>query len=218
MARPLYTPRLPFLLLGLGLAAAPVAAQTPRVRLTVALSPDSTSRGARLPWIQVHDLLADRTWSEALDQAFPIRLEFRLEIWRSRVGWVDNFERATEWSVVIQREPLQDVYRVTRIVRSGPEDFRFATRDDLDRWVRQVIEPEVEPSRSGTFYYSVQLRISALSDEEMEELERFLSGADPDSPRRPPSSLGRSIRRFLLRVAGMPLQDLEARSEPFTVR
>ncbi|HLB53504.1 MAG TPA: DUF4390 domain-containing protein, partial [Gemmatimonadales bacterium] len=174
--------------------------------------------GARKPLIQVRDLLADRTWAQALDQAFPIRMEFRLEIWRSREGWLDDFQRATEWSMVIQREPLQDVYRITRILLSGPEDFRFATRDDLDRWVRQVNQIDVVPRGTGSFYYNVLLRITALSDEDMEELERFLSGADPEAPRQQPSTLGRSVRRFLLRMAGLPLQDLEARSERFVVR
>jgi len=120
--------------------------------------------------------------------------------------------------MVIQREPLQDVYRITRILLSGPEDFRFATRDDLDRWVRQVNQIDVVPRGTGSFYYNVLLRITALSDEDMEELERFLSGADPEAPRQQPSTLGRSVRRFLLRMAGLPLQDLEARSERFVVR
>jgi len=205
-------------LLGSALAAPPVSAQTPRVNLVVTLSPETNPGSARKPWIQVRDLLADRTWSQALDQAFPIRMEFRLEIWRSREGWLDDFQRATEWSMVIQREPLQDVYRVTRILLSGPEDFRFATRDELGSWVRQVNQIDVVPRGTGTFYYNVLLRITALSDEDMEELERFLSGADPEAPRRQPSSLGRSLRRFLLRMAGLPLQDLETRSEKFVVR
>jgi hypothetical protein len=152
-----------------------------------------------------------------LDKTFPLRLQFRLEIWRSKEGWIDDFQRATEWSLVIQREPLQDVYRVTRLLLSGPEEFRFATRDELDAWVRQVNQIDVVPRGSGTFYYNVTLRISALSDEDMEELERFLSG-DPNAPRRPTSPFWRSVRNFFLRMAGLPQQQLEARSEKFVVR
>ena len=204
-------------LAGTALSAPPVAAQSSRVSLSVRLSPDSTAAGARRPWIQLRDLIADATWSEALDKTFPVRLQFRLEIWRGREGWIDDFQRATEWSVVIQREPLQDVYRVTRILQYGPEEFRFATRDELAAWVRQVNQVDVLPRGSGTFYYNVVLRISALSDEDMEELERFLSG-DPDAPRRAPSPIMRAVRGFFLRMAGLPQQQLEARSERFVVR
>jgi len=205
------------LLAGIG-ALAPVArAQAPRVSLAVRLSPDSTPSGARRPWIQVRDLIPDPVWSEALNRTFPVRLEFRLEIWRGRDGWIDDFQRATEWSLVIQREPLQDVYRVTRILLSGPEEFHFATRDELAAWMRQVNQIDVLPRGTGTFYYNVSLRISALSDEDMEDLERFLSG-DPTAPKRQSSPLIRAMRNFFLRMAGLPVQTLEMRSEKFLVR
>ncbi len=206
-----------FLLLGLGIQAPATQAQSPRVSLSVRLSPDSAPSGARRPWIQVKDLIADPVWSEALDRTFPVRLEFRVEIWRGRDGWIDDFQRASEWSLVIQREPLQDIYRVTRILLSGPEEFHFATRDELAAWMRQVNQIDVLPRGTGTFYYNVSLRISALSDEDMEELERFLSG-DPNAPRRQSSALIREVRRFFLRLAGLPVQTLETRSDRFTVR
>jgi len=205
------------LLLGAALGAPRAAAQTPRVDLSVRLSPDSMPNGARRPWIQVRNLIPDPVWSEALEKAFPVRLEFRLEIWRGRDGWIDDFQRATEWSVVIQREPLQDVYRVTRILLSGPEEFRFATRDELDAWIRQVNQIDVIPRGSGSFYYNVTLRISALSDDDMEELERFLSG-DPNAPKHQTSAFIRALRGFFLRLAGLPQQTLEAKSDRFTVR
>ncbi len=198
-------------------ASTAVQAQSPRVSLAVSLGPEPSPGAGRHAWIQVRDLLADRTWVDALDQAFPIRMQFRLEIWRSREGWLDDFQRATEWTMVIQREPLQDVYRVTRILLSGPEQFQFATRDELARWVRQVNRIEVLPRGSGTFYYNVVLQLSTLSIEDMEELERFLAGDTANTP-RPPSSIGRSLRRFLLRLAGLPSQDLQARSERFVIR
>jgi hypothetical protein len=203
--------------LGLALTAPAASAQTPRVSLSVRLAPDTTAGGARRPWIQVRDLIRDPTWSEMLDKTFPLRLQFRLEIWRGREGWIDDFQRATEWSLVIQREPLQDVYRVTRILLSGPEEFRFATRDELDAWIRQVNQIDVLPRGSGSFYYNVTLRVSALSDEDMEDLERFLSG-DPGAPRRPSSPFWRGVRSFFMRLAGLPQQQLEARSEKFVVR
>jgi len=207
---------LPILLaLGAGLAL-PAAGQTQRVGLVVSLAQPTDATGARKALVQVRDLLNDQRWSQALDQSFPIRLTFRLEIWRSRQGWIDDFQRATEWSTVILREPLEDQYRVTRILLSGPEEFRFATREELDRWIRAINLVDALPQGTGSFYYSVTLRITALSDDEMEDLDRFLAGLPPETT-RDRSSIGRSVRRFLLRVAGLPWEELEVRSEKFTV-
>jgi len=202
------------LALGVGLATS-AAGQTQRVGLVVGLAP-AEANGARKAMVQVQDLLNDQRWAQALDQSFPIRLTFRLEIWRSRQGWIDDFQRATEWSSLIQREPLEDQYRVTRILLSGPEEFRFTTRQELDRWVRAINLVDAPPQGAGTFYYTVTLRITALSDDDMEELDRFLAGL-PAEPSRERSSIGRSVRRFLLRVAGLPWEELEVRSDKFTV-
>ena len=205
------------LFLALGLAvAAPAAAQPERVSLVVRLAPKREVTGARRVWVTVRDLLADSRWSQALDQSFPIRLSFRLEIWRSRAG-LDELQRATEWSTVVQREPLEDQFRVTQILLSGPVERRYATRDALIRALGTTSEVDALPTGTGTFYYTVRLRITALSDEDMEELERFLAG-DPNAPSSPEGgSIGRSIRRLLLKIAGLPSQDLEARSEEFRI-
>src|SRR5262245_54234160 len=152
-----------FLLLALT-PALPAVAQAPRVALSVSLSPPVTPTGARRARVQVRDLLADPRWSQALiDQSFPLSLTFRLEIWRSREGWIDEFQRATEWSTVIQFEPLEEQFHVTRIFLSGPEEFRFATRDSLERWIRSINEVDALPQGTGTFYYNVKLTITALS-------------------------------------------------------
>lgn len=199
------------------LAAVPAVAQAPRVAVSVALGPDNLPFHARRARVQVKDLLGDKRWSDALEQLFPIRLSFRLEIWRSRDGWIDEFQRAAEWSIVIQREPLQDQYRVTRILLSGPEEFRFATRDLLEKWLGYATEVDALPEGTGNFYYTVTLTITALSNQDMEALERFLAG-QPAAPAEPENnSIGKRVRQFLLRIAGLPWEELEVRSEKFKV-
>jgi hypothetical protein len=210
--------RAAFGLLALGLGLAPSAAsQTPRVGLVVGLWSKPEPNGARRAMVQVQDLLNDPTWSQALDQNFNIRLSFHMEIWRSREGWIDDFQRSTEWSTLIQKEPLEGQYKVTRIVLSGSEEFRFTTREELDKWVGSINLVDALPQGTGTFYYTVTLRITPLTDEEMEELERFLAGQSAVPPGPGGSSIGKSVRRFLLRLAGLPWEELEARSGKFTV-
>lgn len=210
--------RAAFALLALGSGLTTSAASQTRVGLVVGLYQQAEANGARKALVQVRNLLADLRWSQALDQSFPIRLTFRLEIWHSREGWIDAFQRATEWSTVIQFEPLEDQYRLTRILRSGVEEFRFASKEELDRFVRQINLIDALPQGTGTFYYNIKLRITALSDDDMEELERFLAGESGAQTQPERSSIGRSLRRFLLRMAGLPWEELEVKSGKFTVR
>lgn len=213
------TVRATLLCLTLGLATtAPSVAQNARVGLSVQLSPDSTPNGARRPRVQVRDLVADKRWAEALSQSFPIRLNFTLEVWRSRDGWIDEFQRAIQWATVIQREALQDQYRVTRIFLAGPEEFRFSTLDELDRWIRVPNEVDALPNGAGSFYYAVTLKISALSDEDMEELEQFLAGQSVNPVRSERGSVGRGLKRFMLRLAGLPGEERKAQTGRFQVR
>jgi hypothetical protein len=200
------------------LLTAPAAAQRPKVGLSVQLGPDTFPRGVRYARVQLRSLFADPDWANALDQSFPIRLTYRMEIWRSRDGWIDEFQRATEWSTVIQYEPLQDQYRVTELLLSGPVETRFQTRDELARWIGITREVDALPVGAGSFYYDVKLRISALSDEDMEEIEQFLAGGQVTPSRPERSSIGRSFRRFLLRLAGLPGEELTVRTERFRVR
>jgi hypothetical protein len=199
-------------------SATPLAAQNPRFSLAVQLSPDSTLKGARKPRVQVRDLIADKRWVDALEQSFPVRLKFTLEVWRSRDGWIDEFQRSVEWTTIIQREALQDQYRVTRIFLSGPEEFRFSTLEELDRWIRAPNEADVLPNGAGSFYYAVTLKISALTDDEMEELERFLAGEAGNPGRSERGSVGRGLKRFLLRLAGLPGEERKAQTGRFQVR
>jgi len=211
--------RLPLLALVVGLVSAvPVEAQEQRVDLRVSLGPDTFPMHARAPRVQVRNLLADKRWSGALEKLFPVRLDYRLEIWRSREGWIDEFQRAAEWATVVQWEPLQDQYRVTLLLLSGPQELRFQTRDEVARYLNYTNEVEALPRGTGTFYYTVTLTITALSAKDIEDLERFLAG-QPTAPAGPErNSLGRRIQQFLLRVAGLPWDEREERSPPFRVQ
>jgi hypothetical protein len=210
--------RLSLLALLVGLvSAAPVEAQEQRVELRVSLGPDSFPMKARPAWVQVLNLLADKRWSEALEQLFPVRLDYRLEIWRARGGWIDEFQRATEWSTVVQKEPLQDQYRVTLLLLSGPQELRFPTQNELARYLNYTNQVDALPTGTGTFYYTVTLTITALSEKDIEALERFLAGqpAAPAVPER--NSLMQRFRQLLLRAAGLPWDELEGKSPSFRV-
>ena len=213
------------LVVALGLLATPagpLAGQAvPAVRLSVRLSDDSTSRGARVPVVRSENLLADGRWLSTLRSGLPVRLHYRLEIWRSRGGWLDLLTRQTEWDVVVRHEPLLDQYSLLTLFANRAQERRYATVDALSAALAFAYQVNVGPTEPGSYYYTAVLEVSTLSDSDLDELERFLEGdlGDVNGGRgNLGDALGRGATRFLLRLAGLPSLRLEAKSAGFAVR
>jgi hypothetical protein len=197
---------------------APARAQA-QVGLEVTASEPVDARGARRPQVRTPDILRDRRWLESLQNSFPLRLNFRVEVWRVRTDWFDALERAFEWETVIQYEPLADQYAKTVLYAGVPRSIqRFSTLQELERDLERVNQVNIAPAGSGEYYFTADLQIRTLSDEEVEELERFLQGQPADENPDRPGSVARTAKRLLLQFGGLPYDDLEARSRRFRVR
>jgi hypothetical protein len=211
-----------FLLALLALAAPGEAyAQTGNsVRLEVRLTPDSAARGQRAPVVRSENLLGDGRWLSTLRSGLPVRLHYRIEIWRSRNGWLDELTRQVYWDVVVRHEPLLDQYTMLTIFGSRVQERRYATLDALTAALAFAYQINVSPTEAGSYYYTATMEVSTLSDSDLDELERFLEG-DLEAARGQAGlgdALGRGATRFLLRLAGLPSLRLEARTGRFTVR
>ena len=208
--------------LGCGGAARLEAQEVQPVRLHVALAPDSTPRGSRAPIVRSENLLvAESRWLVALRSGLPVRLHYRVEVWRSQEGWFDNFARQVEWDVVVRHEPLLDQYTLLTLVGARRQERRYATLDALGAALAFAYQINVRPEEQGGYYYAGSLQVSTLSDADLDELERFLAGDSVPGAGSDGSigeALGRGATRFLLRLAGLPSLRLEARSPRFQVR
>ena len=207
------------------LASAPcvrLAAQAAPVRLLVSLAQDSTPSGSRAPVVRSENLLGSESrWLSALRSGLPVRMHYRLEVWRSRDAWFDDFARQVEWDLVVRHEPLLDQYTLLTLVGRRRQERRYATLDALGAALAFAYQVNVRPDVPGGYYYAASLQVSTLSDSDLDELERFLAGDDGGTA---PGSegvgdaVGRGATRFLLRLAGLPSLRLEARSPRFGVR
>ena len=211
-------------LLGFGAAARPTDAQAPpapqAVRLTVRLAADSTPAGSRAPVVRSENLLGDGRWLSALRSGLPVRLHYRVEVWRSRGGWFDAFERQAAWDVVLRHEPLLDQYTMLRIVGGRVQERRYATLDALSAALAFAYQVRVRPTAAGRYYYAASMEISTLSDSDLDELQRFLEGDLGEVAQGEEGvgdALGRGATRLLLRLAGLPSLRLEVRSTTFEV-
>jgi hypothetical protein len=191
------------------------------IRLHVSLTQDSSLRGARAPVVRSENLLGGESrWLDALRSGLPVRLHYRVEVWRSREGWFDTFSRQVEWDVVVRHEPLLDQYTLLTLVGARRQERRYATLDALGAALAFAYQVNVRPDDPGGYYYAASLQVSTLSDSDLDELERFLAGdlRGEGKGEGIGDAVGRGATRFLLRLAGLPSLRLEARSQRFAVR
>jgi hypothetical protein len=196
--------------------------QARQVMLTVGLSPDTARSGRRDPLIRAQSLLSDPRLTSMLGSGFPLRMHYRVELWRSRSGWFDAFERAVEWDVVVRHEPLLDQYAVNTIMPGRTRENRYTGLATLTEALDGVaFQIAFRGTERGDYYYNASLQVSTLSDSDLDELERFLRGdlgPAASEGRDFGDAVGRGATRLLLKLAGLPSVRVEGRSSRFRVR
>ena len=167
--------------------------------------------------VQTTGLLADGKYVALLRSGFPLRLHYRLELWRSRSGWFDQPVRDFSWDALARNDPLADDFV---LLRSGGRVVRYGGADDLARALEIPYRVPLKPTGAGNFYYVCRLEVTTLNDADLEELTRYLKG-DVGPAVSGGGDVGdvltRGARRLLVRIAGLPRLTLEARSETLTI-
>jgi len=165
-----------------------------------------------VPRIQVVALLANGTFVGLMRTGFPLRLHYRLELWRTRSSWFDQHITEASWDAVANYDPLADDFV---LLRSGTAPARYGTATALGRALELPYKVRLTPKEPGRFYYLCRLEVSTLNDTDLEEVERWLKG-EVSPAVSGQGNLGdvvvRGAQRLLVRIAGLPRLTLEARS------
>ena len=119
--------------------------------------------------LQTEDLLNDPRVSSMLASGFPLRLHYRVQIWRSRT-FVDAQTYQTEWDVVVRHEPLLDQYQVAEVYRQTQRSTRYAGREELARYLETRRLIKIGPTDPGEYYYVAAIEISTLSDTDIKTI------------------------------------------------
>jgi hypothetical protein len=191
------------------IAAPRLVPQSPRPALGV-------TRDAGVARVQATDLLDDGRFLDLMRSGFPLRLHFRLELWRVRSTWFDRFITGVEWDAVARHDPLAEEFI---LIRTGGSVTRFNTTEDLAAALAVPYRVALEPRGEGRFYVVGRLEVTTLNDSDLEELTRWLRGdLTPAVSGRENfgSALAHGAQRALVRIAGLPTLTLEGRSGTFT--
>jgi hypothetical protein len=196
------------LLAGGGGRRAWALAQAPALSVTVATEP-ATAR------VQTERLLADGKYVGLLRSGFPLRLRYRLELWRVRSTWFDQLVKEASWEAVVRNDPLADDFV---LLRTGGATTRYATAEELGAALAIPYRVTLPPRGSGRFYFVCRLEVTTLNDSDLRELSNWLRGEVSPAVSGEGNfgdALVRGAQRALVRIAGLPKLTLEARSAEF---
>jgi len=187
------------------------AQDTTAVQLEVAVAPATND-----PIVFTRNLLENTPWLAALRGGLYVRLQYRLDVWRTRQGWLDVPVRQVEWTVVVRHEPLLDQFTVTRIEPRSIQTRQYATPGALAAALGVHYQLAVAPTAPGRYYYGASLNVATLSESDLDQFERALRG-EIDPRDADGGSLADRLRRLVLRLAGLPALSLSATSARFDV-
>lgn len=171
-------------------------------------------------------VVADTAMLVLVRNGFPMRLHYRVELWAAR-RLFDAVLATAEWRVLVRYDALGDQYRVFRVDSVSVDSARvrqlgiFTRLSDAAAEVeRSMRVPMAARSRDGRQYYRAVLNVETLSDNDLDEVERWLRGELRPAvrgERNPGTAIGRGVRRVLVRVVGGERRHLEARTASFRV-
>ena len=161
--------------------------------------------------LRVRDILADDELEDAIRSGLPLRVRFRVELWRD--GVFDELISTEQWTAVLTYDALSELY-IVRTRADATQARAFTAFDQARSIVETSYSISLRAQQRGRFYYTGSVDIETLSLSDLEELERWLKGA---GNRTLPGAIGQGARRLFIRVLSLPERRLEARSERFRV-
>jgi hypothetical protein len=167
------------------------------------------------PQVATGRLLADGKFPALMRSGLPLRLHYRLELWRVRGTWFDRFMRDVAWDVVARHDPLADDFV---LIRPNGRLSRHATDDALASALAIPYRIPIATAGAGRFYFLCRLEVTTLNETDLAELDRWLRGDVGPAVAGGGGvgdALARGLQRMLVRMAGLPRLYLEARSPSF---
>ena len=197
--------------LAAALLAHPAAAQDRPLTLTAGAAAEQWR-----PVVRMRGVLRDPALSDALRSGLPLRFHFRVELWR-RGGSVDRLIEARENGRAMLRAPLDEGY----VLEDGRTQRPYRTLPDCEAALERAFQPPMRPPGRGRYYYIGVMDVETLSLNDLDELRRWLRGeARPAVAGSKPvgQAVETGLRRFFVRLLGIPTRRYEVRTEVFEAR
>ena len=167
--------------------------------------------------LRLQDALSDRELENAARSGLPLRIRFRVELWKD--AFVDKQLGAQEWLIALTFDPLSELFLVRSRANTGTA-HAFTDYKSARAAVETAYGIALRPNAAGRYYYTASVDIETLSLSDLDELERWLRGELQPAVTGGaslPGAIGQGARRLFMRVLSVPERRFEARSQRFQI-
>ena len=155
-----------------------------------------------------------------LNRGFTVRVEYKIELWRSRRYWFDRLDSQHNINYQIDFRPLEKRYMCVRsqqepavtskLDQQLDEIILWATRPEPPLTVipMERLDPEAE------YYYNIEILVATLTAQNIKDLQKWLGefGAEEEEPSTLTKTSFKVARDFL---SSKNNRKVSARSEKF---
>jgi hypothetical protein len=193
-----------------------VAQTRPRVEVQLPVAAQLTTEG---PLVRARGVLSDNRMRALLENGFPARLSYRVELWSSE-RFADQLHRAVEWEVMVRWRGTDQRYEVSQRVGDRVLSLgHFARVEDAEAAAERPLRvPIAAPARSRRYYYQATLEVKTLSVSDLDEVNAWLRGELTPAVRgnrNPGTAVTRGVRSLTTRLLGGERREYAARTAIF---
>lgn len=159
---------------------------------------------------------------DSLERGMPATVRLSVDVWKVRLGWFDQLVRTERAELRVARNAWSDEYQMRR--QAGP----LVTLLDLDeverefeRPIRVRVLPVAALDPDARYYAIARIEVKPLTVEDIEEVERWLSGEAKRVGKPGPGSIARLpayMIGVLANLAGLGDETATHRTGTFTQR
>jgi hypothetical protein len=141
--------------------------------------------------LRVDDAFSDRI-ATTLDRGMPVTVVVTVDVWQNRTGWFDKL--MAEQTVVLRA--FRNAWSDDFTLRRGREpDRMITTRDELEQEIARPMRVRVLPAArlapADRYYAIVTTSVKPLTVEDLEAVEKWLSGEAKRSGKPGPGSIAK---------------------------
>lgn len=162
---------------------------------TIKIVQNGIIKGNLVMRFQANDVFSEKV-VKFLNRGFTVKMEYNIELWRSRDYWFDRLDSQQNIGYEISFEPLEKQYRCIK-TRNG---ITIASRIEkqlakVASWVTMPdnplnIAPLATLDPESRYYYNIELLIATLTTENIKDLQRWMGEFEEKDEE--PSSLAKT--------------------------
>jgi hypothetical protein len=130
------------------------------------------------PWVVPANLLNSREAEDLIRRGFAARVSCSAELWPA-ASLSGRSLAGTEWNVIVDFEPLSQVFRVVRLTRQeGAQSLgSYSNYGDVTSLLARPYQPLIRaPVAPGRYFYAVRMQVERMTANDLEDMRAWLGG------------------------------------------